>query len=138
MKQRRWSLSRLYRFTRRGLLYSMLLSVAILGLGGIGFWIIEPAVGSFTDGLWLAFTTAATVGYGDIVPSTPGSRMFAVIVVLMGLGVLSVVTASVAALFVETEERQIERDLMREIGAVRRQLDALEQAVARLSHTRGP
>ena len=71
-------------------------------------------------------------------PSTPASRMFAVLVVLMGLGVLSVVTASVAALFVETEERQIERDLMREIGAVRRQLDALEQAVARLSHTRDP
>lgn len=138
MKQHRWSLSRLYRFTRRGLLYSMVLSLAILALGGVGFWMIEPGVGSFTDGLWLAFTTAATVGYGDIVPSTAGSRVFAAVVVLMGLGVLSVVTASVAALFVETEERQIERDLMRELAAVRSQLDALAQAVARLSPPREP
>ena len=131
-----WALQHL--ITRGGLAYLLMLSLSVLAMCGAGFWWLEPSVHSFGDGLWLAFTTAATVGYGDIVPSTPGSRMFAVIVVLMGLGVLSVVTASVAALFVETEERQIERDLMREIGEVRRQLDALEQAVARLSHTRGP
>jgi voltage-gated potassium channel len=91
----------------------------ILGLGGFGFWLLEPRVLTLSDGLWLAFTTAATVGYGDLVPSTPLSRAFAVVVVLMGLGVLSMVTASVAALFVETEERQIERDLLHEISALR-------------------
>ncbi|MFZ2296189.1 MAG: potassium channel family protein [Polaromonas sp.] len=106
-------------FTRRGLVYSLFLSLSILALGGTGFWLIEPKVHTFHDGLWLAFTTAATVGYGDIVPSTAGSRAFAVLVVLLGLAVLSLVTASVAAMFVETEERQIERDLMREIRALR-------------------
>jgi voltage-gated potassium channel len=46
-------------------------------------------------------------------------RGFAVLVVLLGLAVLSLVTASVAAMFVETEERQIERDLMHAIAALR-------------------
>lgn len=105
--------------TRRGLVYSLVLCLLILGLGGLGFWLLEPRAHTFSDGLWLAFTTAATVGYGDIVPSTHASRAFAVIVVLLGLAVLSMVTASVAAMFVETEERQIERDLMHEIGALR-------------------
>lgn len=111
--------------TRRGLVYSLILCMVILFFGGVGFWLIEPHARTLEDGLWLAFTTAATVGYGDMIPSTHYSRMFAVVVVLMGLAVLSLVTASVAAMFVETEERQIERDLMREIGHLRAQVHAL-------------
>ena len=99
------------------------------GFGGVGFWILEPRAHSLTDGLWLAFTTAATVGYGDIVPSTHASRAFSVLVVLLGLAVLSLVTASVAAMFVETEERQIERDLMHEIGALRSEVRSLREEV---------
>jgi voltage-gated potassium channel len=111
--------------TRRGLVYSLVLCVLILGLGGVGFWILEPRAVTLSDGLWLAFTTAATVGYGDIIPSTHASRVFSVIVVLLGLAVLSLVTASVAAMFVETEERQIERDLMHEIGLLRAEVRSL-------------
>ncbi|MDO8252678.1 MAG: potassium channel family protein, partial [Rhodoferax sp.] len=109
------------------LIYSLLLCLLILGLGGVGFWILEPSALTLSDGLWLAFTTAATVGYGDIVPSTHASRMFSVLVVLLGLAVLSLVTASVAAMFVETEERQIERDLMHEIGALRLEVRSLHE-----------
>ena len=118
--------------TRRGLLYSLVLCLLILGMGGLGFWMLEPRAHTFSDGLWLAFTTAATVGYGDIVPSTHASRAFAVIVVLLGLAVLSLVTASVAAMFVETEERQIERDLMHEIGALRSEVRSLRDELRQL------
>ena len=118
--------------TRRGLLYSLGLCLLILGMGGLGFWMLEPRAHTFSDGLWLAFTTAATVGYGDIVPSTHASRAFAVVVVLLGLAVLSLVTASVAAMFVETEERQIERDLMHEIGALRSEVRSLRDELREL------
>jgi voltage-gated potassium channel len=111
--------------TRRGLIYSLLLCMVIMGLGGVGFWVLEPRALTLADGLWLAFTTAATVGYGDIVPSTHASRGFSVLVVLLGLAVLSLVTASVAAMLVEIEERQIERDLMQEIGALRAEVRAM-------------
>jgi voltage-gated potassium channel len=122
--------------TRRGFLYSFALCLLILGAGGVGFWVLEPRVSSLADGLWLAFTTAATVGYGDIVPSTAASRVFSVAVVLVGLAVLSLVTASVAAMFVEVEERQIERDLMHEIGALREELKQLREEV-KAQHTTG-
>ncbi len=85
-------------FNRRGLIYSLVVCLLILLLGGTGFWLLEPRVDSLSDGLWLAFTTAATVGYGDIVPSTPASRVFAVLVVLLGLAVLSMVTVAVGRL----------------------------------------
>ena len=103
----------------------------ILFAGGFGFWVLDPRVLTLSDGLWLAFTTAATVGYGDMVPSTHASRAFAVVVVLLGLAVLSLVTASVAALFVRKdvhdEERQIEKELMREIRSVREEVSALRR-----------
>ena len=126
-------LNRSQRLVRRGLLYSLFLVLAILLLGGVGFWALEPHVKNFSDGLWLAFTTAATVGYGDLVPSTNMSRAFSVLVVLLGLSVLSLVTASLAAIFVErevgAEERKIERDLMRELRTLREEVQQLRAEI---------
>lgn len=135
---------RLHRLVRQGLIYSLLLAMAILGLGGVGFWMIDPGINTLSDGLWLAFTTAATVGFGDMVPSTLASRAFSVVVVLLGLAVLSLVTASLSAIFVgkevEDEERQIEKDLMRELSHLRRDVAELrsELQVSRLRPDANP
>ena len=118
--------------TRRGLVYSLVLCVLILVFGGVGFWLLEPRVESLQDGLWLAFTKAATVGYGDLVPTSAASRAFAVLVVLLGLAVLSLVTASLAAMFVETEERQIGRDLMQAISSLRVEVHGLHKELREL------
>ena len=113
---------------RRGVIYSLILCAAILLLGGFGFWLLDPMVETLPDGLWLAFTTAATVGYGDLVPSTHASRMFSVLVVLLGLA-----TASLAAIFVEkdveAEEKHMEHDLIRELKHVREELQALRDEI---------
>ena len=77
----------------------------------------------------VAFTTAATVGYGDIVPSTPASKIFSVFVVMLGFGVLSLVTAAIATRWIETEERIIEREILRDMH---RQMDALHQEIVAL------
>ncbi|NRT56398.1 potassium channel family protein [Sphaerotilus uruguayifluvii] len=101
-------------------------ALGVLMLCGAGFWWLEPRTPTLADGLWLAFTTAATVGYGDVVPSTPASKIFSVFVVLLGFGILSLVTASIAAMWVETTERQVERDILQdlhaEIGRLRTEL----------------
>ena len=121
---------------RQGFIYSLMLAMAILVLGGVGFWWLDPKVLTLSDGLWLSFTTAATVGYGDLVPSTHASRAFSVVVALLGLAVLSLVPASLAAMFVEREvqeeDRVIERDLMREIRHLREELTQLRQEVQAL------
>ncbi|MDD2546340.1 MAG: potassium channel family protein [Burkholderiaceae bacterium] len=118
---------------RRGVVYSLVLCTLILGIGGVGFWLIDPQVDSLAQGLWLAFTTAATVGFGDVVPSTNGSRLFSVLVVLLGLAVLSLATASLAAIFVEkeveAEEAHMEQALIREINLLREDLRLLREEV---------
>lgn len=124
---------------RSGLGYSLALCLLILLIGGLGFWALEPGIDSLREGLWLAFTTAATVGYGDVVPQTQVGRAFAVLVVLLGLAVLSLVTASLAAVFVEREvehevkreERQIERELRTEIRALRSEVQSLHDRLDR-------
>lgn len=117
------------RLVRQGLFYSLALVFGIFVLGGLGFWLMDPKVHSFSDGLWLSFTTAATVGYGDMVPSSGWSRVFAVFVVLLGLAVLSLVTASLAAIFVErqveADDRHMEADLLRELRVLRTEVHAL-------------
>lgn len=135
----RWGESLRLWFWRGSLPYLLALAVGVLGLCGVGFWWLDPHVQTFGDGLWLAFTTAATVGYGDMVPSTPAAKIFAVFVVLMGFGVLSLVTASIAAMWVQTEERRIEReilrDLHRQMASLREELTAMREAAQRSSRS---
>ncbi|MFY7941525.1 MAG: potassium channel family protein [Burkholderiaceae bacterium] len=122
-----WALSAL--LTRGGLVYLLLAAAVVLGLCGVGFWWLEPKALTLGDGLWLAFTTAATVGYGDLVPSTPASKIFSVFVVMLGFGVLSLVTAAIATRWIETEERIIEREILRDMH---RQMAALSQEIVSL------
>lgn len=118
---------------RRGVLYSLVLCGLILLIGGVGFWMLDPRVQTLSDGLWLAFITAATVGYGDMVPSTPVSRGFAVVVVLLGLAVLSLATASMAAIFVEKDVAEDE-DLLAQ-SLLREDIQVLRSEVQRLQAT---
>ena len=53
------------------------------------------------DGFWWAITTLTTVGYGDIYPSTTEGRFIAVGLMVSGICVLGVISATVAAWFVK-------------------------------------
>ena len=112
----------------------MTLTSFLLLACGVVYWCLEPHTPHFVDGLWLAFSTASSLGYGDIVPSTHASRIFSVFVVLLGFSVLSLVTAAIAAVFVESQERRIEREILhdmhRQLKAVRDELGSLRDEIA--------
>ena len=99
MKNIRPKFNRKWHIARRGVLYSLVLCVLILGLGGVGFWLIDPRIDSLGDGLWLAFTTAATVGYGDTYPVTDAGRFVGVILMIAGVSAFSVLTSYIASTF---------------------------------------
>ncbi len=56
---------------------------------------------NFGDGLWWAITTVTTVGYGDRFPTTTEGRVLAVGLMIMGISLMGVITASVASWFVK-------------------------------------
>lgn len=111
----------------RHLLQILGVSIALLAISGAGFYWLEPKVLTYADGLWLAFITGATVGYGDLVPSTPASRIFAVFIVLLGYTIFSVITASIAALFVGEDEKRFEKELHADIRSLREEITALRR-----------
>ncbi|MBP0593427.1 two pore domain potassium channel family protein [Paraburkholderia sp. LEh10] len=102
-------------FTPNRIVWLLAAGAAVLAMAGAGFMWLEPRVHSYAEGLWLAFESSATVGYGDIAPTTPASRVFAVFVVLLGYGMLSLVFASIAAAFIGKEERALRREMHRDI-----------------------
>lgn len=112
-------------FSPHGIVYVLALGAATLGFAGAGFYWLEPTVHSYADGLWLAFVSGATVGYGDFVPTTPASRMFAVFMVLLGYAVLSMVTATIAAIFIGEDEKAMRRELHGDIKRLREEVAAL-------------
>ncbi len=61
----------------------------------------NPQFGALPDGLWWAFVTLTTVGYGDIVPITPGGRVIAVITMVIGIIVYSLVVANLTVFLEE-------------------------------------
>jgi voltage-gated potassium channel len=97
----------------------------VLLLGGAGFYALEPRVHSYAEGLWLAFESSATVGYGDIAPTTPASRIFAVFVVLLGYGMFSLAFAGLAAWLIGKEERRLRHEMHRDIKSLREEIQAL-------------
>jgi voltage-gated potassium channel len=62
-----------------------------------------PSVGS---GLWWAVQTVTTVGYGDHVPSTAAGQLVAALVMLLGIGFIAVITASITSAFVGRSRQQ--------------------------------
>lgn len=113
--------------TRRGVPGVMAVSTGlIVGLGLLA-WAYErqdPAADMATpvEGLWWALVTSTTVGYGDYVPLTPEGRVIAGLLMIVGVALLSVITASVAAFFVEQDT---ETDLRDQIAGLEAKVDQL-------------
>lgn len=115
---------------RRGMQWFSFFVLAVVGLGAcftLAFERQEPEAQStsITEALWWAIVTSTTVGYGDYSPVSAGGRGVAVLLMLLGVSVFSVVTANIASYFVERDaESDIDR-LNPELAAVHAKLDRL-------------
>ena len=105
----------------------VIVAAIIVFVGAVGILDVERSapgsnIHTFPDALWWAITTVTTVGYGDKFPVTGQGRLIAAMVMLTGIAVLGVVTASVAGWFVDNL-RAIEQEEAKESGEAER-LDA--------------
>lgn len=117
--------------------YILLLGFGLMLLSGGGFYWLEPTIHTYWDGVWLAFISGLTVGYGDLVPTTGPARLFAGLVIVLTYGVMSLVTASIAAFFIGKEEKLLRREMHQEIKILRQEMVELREMMAQLTRKCG-
>jgi voltage-gated potassium channel len=88
----------------------------------------DANITTFGDATWWAMTTVTTVGYGDRYPTTGTGRMIAAGLMLAGIALLGVVTASLASWLID-KVQQVEEESQ---AATRRDVAALAREVAAL------
>ncbi len=100
----------LFILKRENFFYILGVTFIVLLGGAVSFYFLERGSNKTVEGLgsavYWAVISMTTTGYGDISPSTAGGRVVAVILVIAGLLLLSLVTATVASVFVEKKIRE--------------------------------
>lgn len=91
----------------------------------------DATIVSFPDALWWGFVTVTTVGYGDEFPVTAVGQVTAVLLMLVGIGLLGSVTATVAGWvadrFQEAEDAE-QMAILDELRAIRAEIAELRDA----------
>jgi voltage-gated potassium channel len=85
--------------------YATIVLFLVLIIGSYLFFIAEhavnPEVSTYESAMWYSIVSMTTVGYGDIVPITAIGRIIGVIIILTGMGYVSLVTATLAYSFLD-------------------------------------
>ena len=86
------------------------LVVVLLATGTFFYWRFEDW--TVLDSLYFSVITLTTVGYGDLAPSSAPTKVFTIIYVLLGLGILVSFLSLVAghAVDARVERREKKRD----------------------------
>jgi len=106
-------LDKLFRTFQMGLLKrSVLTALALLTVGALSIAALEsaPSVNTFNDSLWWSFSTVVTGGFADLYnPVTPTGRFVTVGLILLGLIVTGIFTASLTSVLVEDDSNRLEQ-----------------------------
>ncbi len=105
-----------------GFKYMLLTAVVLTLFGGIGIHFAEGM--SLEDGVWWAFVTVTTVGYGDISPHTLAGRVMAGILMLTGIGLIGSITSTLTSYFFSGRKERTYREEL--VEGMKNQLDHME------------
>lgn len=112
-------------------------SLIIMTIAGMLMAGIDPGIESVWEGLWWAWVTITTVGYGDVVPVSGEGRIIGAILILIGVGLFAMLTASISVLFISRSDEEMEENLqqqmrdneikaMAQLARIEKKMDKLE------------
>ena len=114
-------------------LVAVVLATLVVGIAERGS---DGAIDDWGTALWWALATITTVGYGDVVPVTTVGRIAGTVLMLLGIGVFGVLTANVAAWFVQQDDAQ--GRMMADIKSLRTEVQELRAQLAEGRSGGGP
>lgn len=80
---------------------------------------------NFGIAVWWAIVTLATVGYGDVVPTTVPGRVVGSLVIVLGVTFLAFLTATVTSYFVSSDQERAKQTGLEEREAADKELREL-------------
>lgn len=84
---------------RKQLWIAVICMTFVVILGTLGFMMIEEI--SLFQAFWMTMITVLTVGYGDAVPVTQAGKVFALLIIPVGVGIVTYAIGVVAAMIIE-------------------------------------
>ncbi|MED1411668.1 MULTISPECIES: potassium channel family protein [Bacillus] len=84
---------------RKQLWIAVICMTFVVILGTLGFMTIEEI--SLFQAFWMTMITVLTVGYGDAVPVTQAGKVFALLIIPVGVGIVTYAIGVVAAMIIE-------------------------------------
>jgi voltage-gated potassium channel len=87
----------------------------------------QSNIHDYSDALWWAVVTVTTVGYGDKFPFTEGGRVVAVVLMLVGIGLIGTLTATVASVFVKEHTDATKDEVSRRHDDLQVQITRIDQ-----------
>ncbi|ARC30513.1 potassium channel protein [Bacillus toyonensis] len=84
---------------RKQLWIAVVCMTFVVILGTLGFMTIEEI--SLFQAFWMTMITVLTVGYGDAVPVTQAGKVFALLIIPVGVGIVTYAIGVVAAIIIE-------------------------------------
>ena len=115
-----------------------LMTLATTLAGGIVITLVDQKeFPTLREGMWWSVQTVTTVGYGDVVPTSTPGRLIGTIVMVVGIGFLTVVTAAITATFIESARRRFTArrhdPVSHELERISERLDRIEARLDDLS-----
>ncbi|MGB3256671.1 MAG: ion channel [Ornithinimicrobium sp.] len=118
--------------------------VLVVGISGLAVLDAERGVSgsnisTWQDALWWALVTVTTVGYGDFYPVSVEGRMFALGLMLCGIALLGIVTASLSSWFLEKVTDSNEKSqaaTARDIASLAETIEDLQREIVALRESR--
>lgn len=77
----------------------MVLLLMLLVGGALFYWEVEGW--SVLDALYFCIMTMSTVGYGDLVPTSPLSKIFTIVFTILSIGIFAAAVSKVVQLILE-------------------------------------
>jgi voltage-gated potassium channel len=98
----------MYSFKR--LWWLLLLPLAVVIIGTAGFMVIENL--SFLDAVYFSIVTITTVGYGDIHPATAAGKIFAIILIVIGITTFLTIVTNAAQWLIQRHQYGLHKHRM--------------------------
>ena len=115
----------------------LVVAVMLVLVAGALERIVEPD--TFTSiGLayWWAVTTVTTVGYGDVVPESPGGRVVAALLMLTGLALIPTLTSVIVSTLIGKRHAADQQRIIEMEESVAVTLERIEERLARIEQSR--